>query len=59
MMNALDEHFAGWLAAVEAIVGYPVDAKHARDAFECYEAPVKPLTPAEYADELQRKNKNV
>lgn len=55
-MNALDEHFAGWLAEVEALVGHPVEPKAARCAFECYEAPVKPLTPAEYADELQRKN---
>lgn len=54
-MNALDEHFAGWLAAVEALVGHAVEPKHARYAFECYEAPVKALTPAEYARELKGK----
>jgi hypothetical protein len=52
-MNALEEHFAGWLAAVEALVGHAVDAKKARTAFECYEAPVKPLTPIEYAYEVR------
>jgi hypothetical protein len=51
-MNALDEHFAVWLAAVEALVGHAVDAKKARTAFECYQYPTKPLTPAEYAYEV-------
>jgi hypothetical protein len=54
-MYPIDEAFALWMACVEVLVGHPVDPKHARNAFECYEYPTKPLTPAEYADELKGK----
>jgi hypothetical protein len=51
-MYPIDEAFALWLARVEALVGHAVDPKKARQAFECYEYPVKPLTPIEYAYEV-------
>jgi hypothetical protein len=51
-MRAIDEAFAAWVARVESILGCQVDHKHARDAFETFEPPYKPLTPEEYAYEL-------
>jgi hypothetical protein len=58
-MNALEEHFALWLAEVESLVGYPVDPIAARIAFECFEPPTKPLTPEEYSWELCTRAKPV
>ena len=54
-MRAIDEHFALWLLEVEDIVGHKVDPVQAHLAFACLEPPYKPLTPEEYADEIQGK----
>jgi len=55
-LRAIDEAFNAWVAEVEAILGrpLPVDRNQAFAAFTCFEPPTKPLTPAEYANELKR-----
>lgn len=52
-MRAIDQAFATWLAKVEFLVGRAVDRQQACSAFTCFEPPYKPLTPQEYARELQ------
>lgn len=52
-MHAIDAAFALWLAKVESLVGRAVDRKQAWSAFTCFEPPHQPLTPQEYACELQ------